>query len=80
MPKDEPSSQSNRDSDLKIHQLQQYLHRPGQIYAAPRPSGKQMALSQLTSPQSGHPLRDLIKLLKLTLGRFVRDLGLDNNK
>ena len=37
MPKDKPISQSNRDSDIRIRQLQLYLRRPEQISAAPHP-------------------------------------------
>ena len=35
------SPRSTPDADLKIRQLQQYLHRPGQIPTAPHPFVKQ---------------------------------------
>ncbi|MEM6452215.1 MAG: hypothetical protein AAF703_18120 [Cyanobacteria bacterium P01_D01_bin.105] len=59
MPKDESMSRTNsdleKDSHIKIRQLQQYLHRPGQIPAAPHPFVKQ-AIKQ-AAKQSVYPLK-----------------------
>ena len=43
MPSDEPTPRSDLDSDIKIRQLQQYLHCPGRIPAAPHPFVKHAA-------------------------------------
>lgn len=63
MPSDEPMPRSDLDSDLKIRQLQQYLHRPERIPTAPHPFVKQMALNQPTLTQSEHPLRNLLAVM-----------------
>jgi hypothetical protein len=65
---------STPTTDLKVRQLQSYLHRPGQIATAAHPFVKQMALSQPTPPRSGHPLRDLIKVM-LAGFRVMSSLG-----
>lgn len=53
MPTDEPMPRSNLDSDIKIRQLQQYLHCPGRIPTAPHPfvkhAARQAALHQRQS-------------------------------
>jgi hypothetical protein len=38
MSTDEPTPRSALDSDIKIRQLQQYLHCPGRIPTAPHPN------------------------------------------
>ena len=53
VPKDELMSQSDEDSGVKIRQLQQYLHRPGQIAAAPHPFVKR-ALKQAAKQSAYH--------------------------
>jgi hypothetical protein len=43
MPIDESTLRSDLNSDIEIHQLQQYLHCPGRIPTAPHPFVKQAA-------------------------------------
>lgn len=74
MPGNEPTPRSDLDSDIKIHQPQQYLHRPGRIPTAPHPFVKQMVLNQPTPPQSEHPLRNLLSVM-MTGFRVMSLLG-----
>ncbi|MEM1281124.1 MAG: hypothetical protein AAGG53_14165 [Cyanobacteria bacterium P01_H01_bin.152] len=74
MPNDKPTPRSDRVSDIKIRQLQQYLHCPGRIPAAPHPFVKQMALKQPISRQPVHPLRNLLAVM-MTGFRVMSLLG-----
>jgi omega-6 fatty acid desaturase (delta-12 desaturase) len=69
-----PKPSSTPTTDLKVRQLQQYLHRPGWIATAAHPFVKQMAQSQPTPPRSGYPLRNLIKTM-LAGFRVMSSLG-----
>ncbi len=60
---DEPTPRSDLNADIKIRQLQQYLHCPGRIPTAPHPFVKQMALKQPNSRQSEHRLRNLLAVI-----------------
>lgn len=57
IPNDGPTPRSDANPDIKVRQIQQYLHRPGQIPASLHPFVKHAA-RQATSHQS-QPQRPL---------------------